>query len=137
MLREALVGGDDASLAEMLRVPEYWNKTRTYIRGGKEVTQPLAVAFCAEQLGRSEFNTRYVRGLCRKLMAEGLHSVEVYRAGDAAEKNQGCTKYEDKIVRVEDVYRGHRARYWPEANPDAFSIPFHAGCHHSIRRVRR
>lgn len=135
-VREALLNGDDVSLADALRDPNFWERTRTYRRGEKSVTQRLNPDFCAEQLARCEFNTWYVRGLCRKLIDEGVQLVEIYRAGDAADRNVDCTSYEGRVVRAEDVYLGHRSRYWPEKNDGAFAIPFHAGCHHSIRRVR-
>lgn len=39
------------------------------------------------------------------------------------------------MLKVSLVYNGHRAKYWPAAEPEAFSIPSVSGCKHTIRRL--
>jgi hypothetical protein len=90
----------------------------------------------AKRLAITEFNTWFVRGLCRRLIEENIEYCEVYRAGPADEPRAECTSWEGRRFRVQDVYNGHRARYWPIPNPGIFSVPAGANCHHSIRRVR-
>lgn len=88
------------------------------------------------RLATNEFNTWYVRGLSGLLLDEGMVQCEVYRAGHPKWEPSECSKHEGEIVAVQDVYAGHRRRYWPVPDPTAFSIPFQPGCHHSIRRPR-
>ncbi len=136
LMRRAIEIGDDEALTASLSVPAYWNETETYVRDGIPRERQINVAQAAERLARSEFNTWYVRGLSRRLMDEGIAVCQVYRAAQAKWEPAGCSQHEGQTFSVDEVYRGHRARYWPEpGDPDAVSIPFQPGCHHTIRRV--
>lgn len=96
--------------------------------------KPVNLKHVAKQLGFSEFNTWYVRGLSKKLIDLDNKYCEVYRT--MMGKSRGpCSKFEGKKIDLIDVYNGHRAKYWPYDNSLAFSIPFHPGCHHSIKRI--
>jgi hypothetical protein len=61
--------------------------------------------------------------------------VVVYRASEPKWAVASCSQHEGHIVPVRKVYDGHRSRYWPTEDLNAFSIPFQPGCHHSIRRT--
>ena len=82
-----------------------------------------------------EFNTWYVRGLCRRLMEEGETPLQVYRAGDGDAPGDECTAYENMVLEIRFLYNGHRAKYWPRPNPQAFSVPCGPRCRHSVRRI--
>lgn len=138
ILREAIRSRDEAWLILALSRASYWNDVEVYERGGKTFEREINVRQAAERLGTSELNTWYVRGLCRRLMTEGVTECQAYR-GDAPRAEPGaCRAHEGVIFRVEDIYAGHRVKYWPlGGDPSAISIPFQPGCHHTIRRVRR
>jgi len=113
--------GNEVMLTMALSLPSYWTEHP------ESNTQRLAI---------TEFNTWYVRGLCRRLIEENIEECEVYRAGSAEEPRAECTSWEGRRFKVTQVYNGHRARYWPRPNPGIFSVPAGANCHHSIRRIR-
>ena len=130
LMRAAIAGGNEESLTEALRDPTHWLSSDA--RG-----RAVNVDQRAESLAITEFSTWYVRGLARRLLDEGETECEIYRAGMPRRSPSGCTCAEGEIVPVRAVYEGHRARYWPVADPDAFSVPFGPTCHHSIRRIGR
>lgn len=136
LMREALRAGDDQTLIGSLSQASYWNPTETYVRNGLERERRVNVQQAAERLGLTEFNTWYVRGLAKRLMEEGVTRCQAYRAATPKWEPGECSAHEGQIFSVEEIYRGHRARYWPEPGDDtAMSIPFGPGCHHTIRRV--
>jgi hypothetical protein len=136
MMRNAIEFGDDETLInDLLGDPSAFTPEETYRRQGVIRTRSIDPRQSAERLGTSEFNTWFVRGLAGRFLAEGISHVMVYRAAVPKRAPAGCTDHEGAIVPVQVVYDGHRARYWPTENPDAFAIPFQPGCHHSIGRV--
>ena len=71
------------------------------------------------------------------LIDEGEEYCQVYRSAPAWESRAECLQHDGKIYSVQEIYNGHRARYWPSpSNPTALSIPVGINCHHSIRLVR-
>jgi len=136
LMREAMAKGDDDSLFASMAVASYWKPTETYVLKGVARERKVNIGQAAERLARSEFNTWYVRGLCRRLMDEGVEQCQSYRAALPKWEPADCSSHEGQVFLVADIYRGHRARYWPEpGDPNAFSIPFQPGCHHTIRRL--
>ena len=134
--RDAISNGDENSLAMGLARQDYWNPTETYTRSGNTHTRQVNYANAAKTLAVTEFNTWYVRGLARRLLDEGVSTCEVYRAELAWEPRTECLQHEGATYSVQEIYDGHRARYWPgPGNPDALSIPVGPNCHHTIRRV--
>lgn len=129
-MREAIKSGNEQTLLNALLNPSYWYPTD---RRGARVNIPQA----AERLALTEFNTWYVRGLAKRLMDEGVTQCQVYRAAPPRRGEPGaCSIHEEQIFPVELIYKGHRAKYWPEpGNPAAIAIPSGPGCHHTIRRV--
>lgn len=128
-------GDDDSLLNGLLSHPEFFNSTEQYVRDGVERTRKVNHRQAAERLANSEFLTWYVRGLSARLVDEGVEQAIVYRAAEPKWAVASCTEHEGAIVDVAAIYNGHRSRYWPVPNEAAFSIPFQAGCHHSIERL--
>lgn len=135
MMRAAIQGGNEESLAVALNRADYWNPTEEYERNGVVRERNVNVRQASERLALTEFNTWYVRGLSGRLIDEGVANCQAYRAADPKWEPADCSAHEGQVFTVNEIYQGHRARYWPVDNPDALSIPFGPGCHHTIRRV--
>jgi hypothetical protein len=135
LIRAALATGTEDSLIAALTVADYWNPTETYDRDGVVRERRVNVGQAAERLGLTEFNTWYVRGLCCRLLDEGVGYYEAYRAAQPRWEPGECQEHDGQVYEVSVIHRGHRARYWPEpGDASAISIPYGPGCHHTIRR---
>jgi hypothetical protein len=134
LLRNAIRSGNEESLALSLLRPELWNPTETYLRAGIARERKVNISQAAQRLALTEFNTWYVRGFAGRLMKEGVTHCQAYRAAEPKWEPSDCSAHEGQVFLVEDIYRAHRARYWPVENANAVSIPFGPGCHHTIRR---
>lgn len=135
LMRDAIKSGDEATLARALNHPAYFQDGTRVTKAGR-IPVRTNPASASKMLGLSEFNTWYVRGLCRRLIEEGVDACEVYRADPAVTPRCECTGWEGQTFSVEDVYNGHRARYHGAgADRRAFSVPSGPNCHHSIRRA--
>lgn len=132
LMKDAIAKGDDQSLREALTANTHYFEPRIQTKSGSRAQN---IPHAAGQLARNEFNTYYVRGLSAKLLAEGVDRAEVYRAAEPTGSKAACSAHEGTEVSVQDVYNGHRAQYHPFHAPEAFSVPFQPGCHHSIRRT--
>ena len=130
LMRRAIASGNEQTLINSLLDSAYWKPVDR--RGYR-----IGVTPNAKRLGLSEFNTWYVRGLAKRLMDEGVIHCQVYRAAmPEGQESPECGIHEGQIYIVQDIYRGHRARYWPvQGNRSALSIPVGPNCHHTIRRV--
>lgn len=134
LMRDAILDGNEVTLAAALGAPEYWVHATPRIAGGQVRVNTRAAA---EALACTEFNTWYVRGFTRRLLDEGVTDCEVYRAAFAYQPRLECLQYEGRLLPVQALYDGHRAKYWPEPGiPRAVSMPVGPNCHHSIRRPR-
>ena len=136
-MRKAFESGTIESLTTDLADPSIWNDSTTQNRKGKIISITINPATWAKRLAHSEFTTLYTRGFARRLMEEGEKECQIYRADKAVEPKCECTNMEEEIVPIEKTYNGHRAKYFPNDNPTAFSIPSVAHCHHTIRRVKK
>jgi len=134
-MEEAIREGNEESLAGALSNPEYWKSSEYSRRGIKEYEKSIDPIKAAQALAYTEFNTWYVRGFARRLIEEGEEHCQVYRAAPAWEPRPECLQHEGSVYRIQEIYDGHRAKYWPKRNPEAFSIPVGPYCHHSIRRA--
>jgi hypothetical protein len=134
LLREAVRTGTEESLAQALTNAALWNATEAYVRNGVSHERALNVSQATARLALTEFNTWYVRGLAARLMKEGVERCQAYRAAEPKWEPSDCSAHEGHVYLVADIYRWHRARYWPKVDPTATSIPFGPGCHHTIRR---
>lgn len=138
LMEEAILSGNEETLARTLSNPSHWNPYETYVREGVTRQRKVTPGKAAESLAITEFNTWYVRGLAKRLLEEGEHVCQVYRAAPAWEPRGECLKHDRQIYSLQEVYDGHRARYWPEpGNPKVVSIPVGPNCHHTIRRARQ
>ncbi|HUX01107.1 MAG TPA: hypothetical protein VMY35_09035 [Phycisphaerae bacterium] len=135
LMRKAIQSGNEESLTADLAKPDYWHPTETYERDGVVRERRRNIRQASERLALTEFNTWYVRGFAKRLMEEGVTRCQAYRAAQPKWEPAECSVHEGQIFQVEQIYNGHRARYWPTDNPNAVSIPFGPGCHHTIRRV--
>ncbi|WP_244930361.1 hypothetical protein [Nocardioides sp. W7] len=136
LMEDAIRAGDDESLyLSLANGHGMMRSSELYVRNGVTRSRVVNLGQACELLATSEFNTWYVRGLCARLLDENVEEVEVYRAAPAKWQPSGCARHEGRFLPVQDVYDGHRAAYWPQSNPHVFSVPFQAGCHHSVRRV--
>jgi hypothetical protein len=136
LLDAALASGTEETLELALNDQAFWNPTEEWYRNGvRQRPRQVNVAASAKRLAITEFNTWYVRGLCRVLLDEGVEVCQVYRAAAAFEPRGECLQHDGQTYSVLDIYNGHRARYWPEpGRPDALAVPVGVNCHHTIRR---
>ncbi len=79
LLRAAIESGSDSSLANALCFHGRMRETeqRQTKRGVRTVSVP---ATAADTLAAGEFNRYFMRGLCRRALADGIAQVIVYRA---------------------------------------------------------
>lgn len=135
LMSEALANGDEIALANDLADPAHWNNTDWRSVKGKRQAYAVSPLYAAERLANLEFNTWYVRGLCKRLLDEGVAECRVCRGADIPGASPECATHDGQIYPVEAIYEGHRARYWHEpGNPLALSIPANPGCRHTIAR---
>ena len=132
LLRESIERGSEETLASSLASPELWNELGPLPQGG---VGPLDPRRGAVELARMEFNTWYVRGLCRRLLEEGEEYCQIYRAWDGDGSPDECDRLENRVLPVRPIYNAHRAKYHPFRRPEAFSIPSGPRCKHSVRRL--
>lgn len=139
LMRAAIISGNEISLLDSLLDTSLWVEYVPYTTPkGAPSTRRLSVPNAAEGLALTEFNTWYVRGLAKRLMDEGETQCQIYRAQEARSGRASCSHLEGEIVSLDAVYRGHRAQYWPKpGNHQAFSVPAHTFCHHTIRRIAK
>jgi hypothetical protein len=126
---------DETWLRALMAQPSYFLSGDAR-RTGSGVTALVAINYqmAAAVLCQTEFNTAYVRGMARTLLARGETHCLVYRAGGVERQRDDCADWEGQTVELTAVLAGHRARYWPPpGDPNAFSIPLGPYCNHSIR----
>ena len=79
LLKEAIEHHDDAWLAQQLRSRGYMkDREQRRKRGGGLTTAKVPVT-APDTLSEGEFNRYYARGLCVRVIEEGMDQVEVYR----------------------------------------------------------
>ena len=136
IMREVIKNGNEQTLLDRLNRPEYWNPTEKYQSKGVTLQRKLNYSNAARTFALTEFNTWYVRGLCRRLLEEEVDLCQVYRAESAQVPRSECLAHEGMRYSVQQIYDGHRAHYWPEpGDKTSLSIPVGPLCHHSIRRI--
>jgi hypothetical protein len=134
---EALEHHNDDWLFDAMASPAYWVNlfARRKPKGGFTEVRLNKPEEC-RRLSVGEFNTAYVRGLARALLARGESNCVVYRAGAAENTRAECTAWEGREFPLEAVLGGHRARYYPPPGERSkWSVPSGVNCHHSIRAV--
>lgn len=137
-MEKAIKEGNEDSLAKALSDSKYWLTSEAYERNGKICSRRINPIFAAQFLSNTEFNTWYTRGFARRLLEDGQEYCQVVRVASAIDPREECLYHENKIYKVQDIYNGHRVRYWPPpGNPNEFSIPSGTNCHHSIKRLSK
>ena len=79
VLRAALRGGTEASLAAELRRPGRMDTPTGWQQGALVRSLPSTAP---DALAEAEFHRYYIRGLCRRAIAEGVRTLVIYRAKD-------------------------------------------------------
>lgn len=79
LLREAIQRGTEQTLAQTLARSGYWKAYETRVRQGRP-HQARVPHNAHETFAEGEFNRFFVRGLCRRALAEGINELEMYRA---------------------------------------------------------
>jgi len=79
LLRDAVVEGNDESLAQCLRSGKCMVAMEMTTRRGKLVATRVPVNAC-QTLAEGEFNRFYLRGLCRCATEDGIDHLIIYRA---------------------------------------------------------
>ena len=136
IIERAIKSGDILSLTRALSDPSLWKQTESYDRNGVRYERNIVPGKAAKALAHTEFTTWYTRGFARRLMEEDIDLCEIYRAATVENPRCECTKLEGHIIKVKSIYDGHRAKYHPNKNNSAFSIPNGPFCHHTIRRLK-
>jgi hypothetical protein len=88
LLRTALGSGTERSLAEELRCHD---RMETATRWERPAGAPIVASLpptAPEALAESEFHRFYVRGLCRRALADGVYTLAIYRARPAEHNGQ-------------------------------------------------
>ncbi len=80
LLRAALTSGDDAYLAQSLRAQGRMKTMEIRQKRNGEAVVVNIPARAPETLAAGEFNRYYMRGLCRRALADGIAELIVYRA---------------------------------------------------------
>ena len=136
IIEDAIKSGNEKTLASVLSKSIYWNSHTTVRRGDTTYRRKIDPSVAAKTFALTEFNTWYVRGFAKRLMKEGIHKCQIYRAESADHPRCECSKYEGQTIEIKKIYDGHRAKYHPKKNPSAFSVPSGPNCHHTIRRIK-
>ena len=79
LLKEAIEHRDDAWLAQQLRSQGYMKDYEQRKKRGGGFTRAKVPVNAPDTLSEGEFNRYYVRGLCVRVIEEGMDQVEVYR----------------------------------------------------------
>jgi len=79
LFRDAVARYDDGWLVVRLSQPGVMNTHEQVVRRGRLVSARIPHT-AATTLAEGEFNRFYLRGLCRRALAEGGRMIEVYRA---------------------------------------------------------
>lgn len=80
LLRRAAETGDDCSLAAQIRAFGRMNSTEERKKPKGGITTAKIPVTAPDTLAEGEFNRFYIRGLCRRAIADGIPAVLVYRA---------------------------------------------------------
>lgn len=80
VLQSAIAAGDDNSLAAELRSAELISATEQRRKPSGGFSTAKIPVTAAETLAEREFNRFYIRGVCRRAIADSIMNVTVYRA---------------------------------------------------------
>ena len=115
LLREALESGSDISLANSLCFHGRLQETeQRKTRGGVKTVSVPATA--ADMLAEGEFNRYYMRGLCRRALADGIRQVVVYRARGVRQARAGSKALQGQPIDAQNLLDNLRARLESETS---------------------
>jgi hypothetical protein len=101
-LRDAAANGNDDSLAASVKGQFNQTTQRRKPKGGGYYTAAVPVN-AAEVIAESEFNRYFVRGLCRRAIAEGIRRLQVFRAKIVAQPRPESQRLIDLLIDPEVV----------------------------------
>lgn len=131
-LRKAIFEGDEQTLAIAISSAHFWNEHEQRIRKGKPYFAAVP-SNAAEVLAEGEFNCFYMRGLCCRLLDEGVAEVEIYRAKDVANPRMGERVNHGDRLPCQDVLEDLRSR---DHGASKIGIPRGPASGLSVRRTR-
>lgn len=79
LLKEAIEHHDDTWLAQQLRSRGYMKESEQRRKRSGGLTTAKVPVTAPDTLSEGEFNRYYARGLCVRVIEEGMNQVEVYR----------------------------------------------------------
>ncbi len=85
LLRQAILAGDDHSLAQSLRALRRIERSYQKRKPGGGYTVATVPENAAEVVAESQFNRYYIRGLARRALEDGIRELIVYRARPSAQ----------------------------------------------------
>ncbi len=133
-LREAIRNGNEQTLAAALSRPSLWEPFEIHHRGAKSYPVKITPKNAAIIYAQGEFNVYYLRGLCRKLLAEGETHAEVYRAKKVAVPRTGQTVNPGDLLPLQDVLEDLRSR---DEGASRLGLPRGVLSGLSLRRLRK
>jgi hypothetical protein len=133
-LREAIQNGNEQTLAAALSRPDFWKPFEVHHRGTKSYPVKIAPINVARIYAQGEFNVYYLRGLCRRLLAEGETHAEVYRAKKVAVPRTGQTVDPGDLLPLQDVLEDLRSR---DEGVSRLGLPRGVLSGLSLRRLRK
>ena len=83
LLRDAILGGDDDTLARALAEPGIFNETHPRTTADGRVTYPRVPVTAPATLAEGEFNRFYLRGISARTIEDGGVEIEIYRARES------------------------------------------------------
>jgi hypothetical protein len=121
LLREAILEGSDASLAQNLRLHRRLIRTqpRRTPKGG--FTMASTPENAAEMIAEGQFNRYYIRALSRRAIEDGIGELVVYRAKKVMHPRPESEELVETTLPPEDLLKDLRA--FPGDEPPALGVP--------------
>jgi hypothetical protein len=122
LLREAMQGGNDETLAESLREHRRILKTlprRQPKAGGYSIAATPENA--AQVLAESEFNRYYIRALARRAIEDGISELVIYRAKPARNPRPESQARVETTLSPQELLEDLRAH--PGDEPPTLGVP--------------
>ena len=88
LLKEAIKHHNDAWLAEQLRIRGYMKEHEQRKNQSGGFTTAKVPRTAPDTLSEGEYNRFYIRGLCVRVLEDGMNQVEVYRGKSVSKPRQ-------------------------------------------------
>jgi hypothetical protein len=109
LLRVAAERGSDATFAEALRACLNSHEKPRKLKSGDYSKPPVMRSNAHEMLAEGEFNRFYMRGLCLRVMEDGIKTVVVYRAKEVSSPRSQSEQMLGKQMAAEALLQDLRA----------------------------